>query len=279
VYARLALDVGPLNIVHMAQRLGVRTSLDPAKDAVPSITLGSIAVTPLEMASAYATIAAGGIYSKPMAITKVVLPNGKTDTDAGWGQPKRERVVADWVASTVTQVLQQNMLYGTGRAAHISNRTDAGKTGTTDNYADAWFCGYTPLLEATVWIGYPRAEIPMLSVHGITVSGPTFPAQIWHTFMTTAIGNRPDVAFPPAQTQPVWTSWRGQWEYSGAYSYTPASTTTTPATTTKPRSSTPLPPVPSPSTPTTTAAPPPVTTEAPPPTTEPPVDTTTTPSP
>jgi len=274
VYARLALDVGPLNIVHMAQRLGVRTSLDPAKDAVPSITLGSIAVTPLEMASAYATIAAGGIYSKPMAITKVVLPNGKVDTDAGWGQPKRERVVADWVASTVTQVLEQNMLYGTGRAAHVSNHTDAGKTGTTDNYADAWFCGYTPRLEATVWIGYPRAEIPMLSVHGITVSGPTFPAQIWHTFMSTAIGNRPDVRFPAAQTQPVWTSWRGQWEYSGAYNYAPATTTATAGTpTTKSRASTPLPPVSTRSTPTTTAAPPPVTTEVPPPTTEPPVDT------
>jgi penicillin-binding protein 1A len=261
----------------MAQRLGVRTSLDPAKDAVPSITLGSIAVTPLEMASAYATIAAGGIYSKPMAITKVVLPNGKVDTDAGWGQPKRERVIADWVASTVTQVLEQNMLYGTGRSAHISNHTDAGKTGTTDNYADAWFCGYTPRLEATVWIGYPRAEIPMLNVHGITVSGPTFPAQIWHTFMTTAIGDRPDVRFPTAQTQPVWTSWRGQWEYSGAYSYAPAPTTTA-APTTKSRTSTPLPPVSTHSTPTTTAAPPPVTTEAPPPTTEPPVDTTTTPT-
>ncbi len=283
VYARLALDVGPLNIVHMAQRLGVRTSLDPTRDAVPSITLGSIAVTPLEMASVYATLAAGGIYSKPMAITKVVLPNGKVDTDAGWGQPKRERVVPDWVASTVTQVLEQNMLYGTGRAAHVSNHTDAGKTGTTDSYADAWFCGYTPRLEATVWIGYPKGEIPMLSVHGIAVSGPTFPAQIWHTFMTTAIGNRPDAAFPPAQTQPVWTSWHGQWEYGGAYSYAPT-TTSTPTTNPAraPKRSTPLPPISGHTTSTAPppAPPPPVTTPAPPPTTtEPPPDTGTTPAP
>jgi len=105
-------------------------------------------VTPLEMASAYATLAAGGVYSKPMAITKVVLPNGKADRSAHWGAPQRERVVPDWVASTVTQVLEQNMLYGTGRGAHVANHTDAGKTGTTDNYADAWFSGYTPRLEA-----------------------------------------------------------------------------------------------------------------------------------
>jgi penicillin-binding protein 1A len=215
VYARLALDVGPENIVAMARKLGVRTS--PLKP-FPSITLGTETVTPLELASAYATLAAGGVYSKPMAITKVVLPSGKVDTDAGWGQSKRERVIPDWVASTVTQVLEQNMRYGTGTGAHVPDHTDAGKTGTTDNYADAWFSGYTPRLVATVWMGYPQGEIPMLNVHGITVSGPTFPAQIWHLYMETAIGNRPDVTFQPARTQPVWTSWRGQYQYSGAYS-------------------------------------------------------------
>jgi penicillin-binding protein 1A len=258
VYARLALDVGPANIVSMARRLGIRTSpLQP----FPSITLGSEVVTPLEMASAYATLAAGGIYSKPMAITKVVLPNGKVDTDAGWGKPQRERVVSDWVAETVTKVLEQNMLYGTGRNAHISNHTDAGKTGTTDNYADAWFCGYTPHLEATVWIGYPQGEIPMLDVHGTVVSGPTFPAQIWHAYMSTAVGNRPDVAFPSAQTQPVFTSWRGQWEFGGAYGLTTTTTST---------NTTPAPPAPREQVTThatTTQAPPPTTTVAPAPTT------------
>jgi penicillin-binding protein 1A len=228
VYARLALDVGPANIVSMARKLGIRSSpLQP----FPSITLGSEEVTPLELASAYATLAAGGVYSKPMAITRVVLPNGKIDTDAGWGESKRERVIPDWVASTVTQVLEQNMLYGTGRGAHIYNHTDAGKTGTTENYVDAWFSGYTPRLVGTVWMGYPQGEIPMLSVHGITVSGPTFPAEIWHRYMDTAIGNRPDVPFPPARTQPVWTYWHGQYQYSGApYGY---NSTTTSGTTTE----------------------------------------------
>jgi penicillin-binding protein 1A len=265
VYARLSLDVGPANIVTMAQKLGVRSSLELPRDAVPSIALGSIAITPLEEASAYATLAAGGVYSKPMAITKVVLPNGKVDTSASWGKPQRERVIDDWVAATVTKVLEQNMLYGTGRGAHVANHTDAGKTGTTEQYADAWFSGYTPRLEATVWIGYPNGEIPMLNVHGIAVSGPTFPATIWHDYMTTAIGNRPDVPFPPATTQPVWTSWRGQWQYSGSYGTTTAATTTSagttkagttavtrtqPATTTAPPATTVIVP------PTTTAAPP-----------------------
>src|SRR5581483_9722590 len=114
VYARLALDVGAQNIVDMARKLGVRTS---ALTPDPAIALGAESVTPLEEASAYATLAAGGIYSKPMAITKVVLPDGKADTTAGWGQPQQQRVIPDWVASTVTQVLEQNMLYGTGRGA------------------------------------------------------------------------------------------------------------------------------------------------------------------
>jgi len=267
VYARLALDVGPANIVAMARKLGIRTS--PLKP-FPSITLGTETVTPLELASAYATLAAGGVYSKPMAITKVVLPNGKVDTDAGWGQSKRQRVIPDWVASTVTQVLEQNMLEGTGRGAHVYNHTDAGKTGTTDNYADAWFSGYTPRLVATVWMGYPQGEIAMLSVHGITVSGPTFPAQIWHLYMDTAIGGRADVSFPPARTEPVWTSWRGQYQYSGAYNYGYSSgssssgsgETTTSGTTSAAHTAAPPTPAPPPA---TTSAPPPPTVAPPPP--------------
>jgi penicillin-binding protein 1A len=275
VFARLILDVGPENVVKMAYKLGIR---DYKLPPVPSLTLGSVGVTPLDMASAYSTIAAGGIYSKPMAITKVVLANGKVDTEAGWGKPHRERVIPDWVAYNVTQVLEQNMLSGTGTAAHVYGKTDAGKTGTTDNFADAWFDGYTPNLEATVWVGYPRAEIPMLDVHGIAVSGPTFPAQIWHIFMEAALGNRPDVPFPSPTGVPVWTSWHGQYEYGGASGPYPSSTSSssgyTPAPTPARPSSTPTPtptietiapPPPAPAPPPTTPAPPP----PPPPATNP----------
>lgn len=232
VYARLSLDVGPQNIADMAQKLGVRSPLQVNGYTPPSIALGSMAITPLDEASAYATLAAGGIYSKPMAITKVVLANGQVDTQAHWGEPQRKRVIPDWVASTVTKVLEGNMLYGTGVGAHLAGHSDAGKTGTTDQYADAWFSGYAPSLEATVWIGYPKGEIPMLDVHGIAVSGPSFPATIWHLYMETAIGKRPDVPFRVPTSTPSWTYWKGRYQYYGAT--TTAESTTSKAITTPP---------------------------------------------
>lgn len=205
VYARLALDVGPASIVGMAQKLGVRTPLRPT----PSLALGTGAVTPLDMASVYATLAAGGVYSEPLAIRRVVFPGGKVDS--GWGRPRRARVVPDWVAATVTRVLEENMLHGTGVGAHVPGRLDAGKTGTTDDYADAWFCGYTPSLEATVWIGYPRGEIPMLDVNGAAVSGPTLPASAWRLFMERADVGLPDAAFPAPLSPAQFAPWAGRY--------------------------------------------------------------------
>jgi penicillin-binding protein 1A len=234
VFARLSLDVGPDNIARMARDLGVQTDLRTSDGAyVPSMGLGSRVVTPLDMASVYATLAAGGIHSRPMAIRKVVLPGGKVDTDAGWGVPQRRRAVPDWVAAEVVRILEENMTQGTGVGAYFG-KLSAGKTGTTDNYADAWFCGFTPGLEATVWIGYPRGEIPMRSVHGISVSGPTFPATIWKLFMERAsyYARRP-VEFPKAKSQPVWLSHTLQYAMSGGYYsssqsyYSPPQQTTT----------------------------------------------------
>ena len=221
VYAQLTLDVGPKKVAQMAYRLGVRSPLTTKEGAyVPSLGLGAIPVSPLDLASAYATLAAGGIYSKPMAIRKVVLGNGKVDTDAGWGEPERKRVISKGVAYSVTQILERNMLHGTGTGAYFG-RPAAGKTGTTDSYADAWFCGYTPTLEATVWIGYPRGEVPMLNVHGIAVSGPTFPATIWRTFMQGAVGQQKPVNFVIPSVLPTWHSFtRGQYAV-GSYSPPP----------------------------------------------------------
>jgi penicillin-binding protein 1A len=218
VYARLTLDVGPENVADMAYKLGVRTDLRTTEGAyVPSMGLGSRVVTPLDLASAYSTIAAGGIYSKPMAIRKVILPGGKVDREAGWGMPQRKRVIPDWVASEVTRILEENMTSGTGTGAYFG-ATSAGKTGTTDNFADAWFCGFTPGLEATIWLGYPRGEIPMLSVHGIAVSGPTFPATIWRQFMGPSVKYAPfPKEFPVATHAPIWISHTLQYAMSGGY--------------------------------------------------------------
>lgn len=205
VYARLALDVGPDAIVAMAQKLGVKTRLQPT----PSLALGTGAVTPLDMASVYATLAAGGVYSRPLAIRRVVFPTGKAD--AGWGQVQRTRVVSDWVATTVTRVLEENMLHGTGVGANVPGHVDAGKTGTTDDYADAWFCGYTPSLEATVWIGYPQGEIPMLDVHGAAVSGPTLPASAWRLYMERALAGSENAAFAAPLSPARFAPWTGRY--------------------------------------------------------------------
>ena len=219
VYARLSLDVGPENIAAMAYKLGVRTDLRDSSGAyVPSMGLGSRVVTPLDMATVYSTLAAGGIYSKPMAIRKVVLADGKVDKESGWGVPRRKRVIADWVAAEVVRILNENMTSGTGVGAFFTSNS-AGKTGTTDDYADAWFCGFLPSLEGTVWIGYPAGEIPMRSVHGIEVSGPTFPATIWKLFMERAADYAPyPTEFPTPTTSPVWRTPDLKWAMSSGSS-------------------------------------------------------------
>ena len=250
VYARLTLDLGPQKVAAMAHRLGVRSSLKTREGAyVPSLGLGSIGISPLDMASAYATLAAGGIYSEPMAIRKVELAVGGEDKQAGWGKPRRRRVIADWVAAEVTDILEDNIQSGTGVAANIG-RPAAGKTGTTENHADAWFCGYTPNLSTTVWVGYPQAEIPMESVHGISVAGGTFPAEIWHLFMRSAIGDSRVWEFPEPKLEPIWHPFtRGQYagessrSYSRSYYQPPAAATTTTA---KPTRKPPAPPPPPP---------------------------------
>jgi penicillin-binding protein 1A len=246
VYARMTLDLGPEKVAQMAHRLGVRSSLKTREGAyVPSLGLGAMGVSPLDMASAYATLAAGGVYSEPMAIRKVELAEGGEDKDAPWGKAHRRRVIADWVADTVTEILEDNIQAGTGTGAAIG-RTAAGKTGTTEEHSDAWFCGYTPNLSTTVWVGYPQAEIPMTSVHGISVAGGTFPAQIWRLFMGSALDGTREWEFPEPRNEPIWREFtRGQYagEVSSYRSYNPPP----PATTTqaaKPKPTAPPPPPP-----------------------------------
>ncbi len=233
VYAQLTLDVGADKVGEMARKLGVRSPLKVGGRYVPAMGLGSIAVSPLDMASAYATLAAGGIYSEPTAIRKVVLPNGKEDTKAGWGSPKRTRVIPDGVAWKVTQILEDNVSYGTGVRASFG-RPAAGKTGTTDKHADAWFVGYTPDLATAVWMGYQAGEIPMEDVHGIAVSGGSFPAEIWRLMMEHTIGLREARDFADPKAYPVYQTFhRGPLALSyDPYYVAPATSTATDSTST-----------------------------------------------
>ncbi len=240
IYAQLTVDLGPANVAAMAKRMGVQTPLLP----VPSLGLGSIAISPLDLASGYATLAGRGVYSKPMAIRKVVLPGGRVDTEAGWGVPQRKRVLTEGEAYVVTKILEENVQYGTGTAAAFG-RPAAGKTGTTDDHADAWFAGYTPDLTTVVWVGYSQGEIPMENVHGIAVFGGSFPAEIWHLFMEQALVSSPPRDWVVPDELPTWTPWhRGPYSLSYDPYVPPAapSTTETTDTTTETAPAEPPPP-------------------------------------
>jgi penicillin-binding protein 1A len=212
VYAQLILDVGPKEVCKTAHMLGITTHLD----CLPAEGLGGLrlGVSPLEMADAYATLADGGVRHRPEAITKVEFPDGKSDD---LGKPKSKRVITDGVAYEVTKILKQNVQSGTGTHANIGCPA-AGKTGTTDNFNDAWFVGYTPRLASSVWVGYPNALTEMRSVHGIEVAGGTFPAQIWHDYMNVAKGSNCG-DFPQPTTPVHFTPFYGKFSHSGSRGY------------------------------------------------------------
>jgi penicillin-binding protein 1A len=221
VYMQLALDVGPEEVAKTAKDMGIRTKLDgfPA-EALGGLTLG---VSPLEMAVAYATIANGGYRLRPTAIRKVTFPDGHSERPKHF-RPKRTKVFEDWMTSTVTDILEQNVLFGTGTSAQIGCPA-AGKTGTTDEHSDAWFVGFTPRLSTAVWVGYPKAQIHMSTeYYGGPVAGGTFPAEIWGDYMESAKGAFCG-EFPEPTTIAQWVPFYGRYS-QGAYTG-PGSTTTT----------------------------------------------------
>lgn len=203
VYAQLDLDLGPQNVANTARAMGITSPLS----GTPAEGLGGLTqgVTPLELASAYATLADGGIRRNPTAITRVVFPDGHTDD---LSQPTGQRAFSDGVATGVTQILQQDLASGTAKPANIGC-PDAAKTGTTSDFKDAWLTGYSPHLSTAVWMGYSNGR-PMQAVHGVTqVTGSTFPAGIWHDYMEQAQGSRCE-QFPPPQNQTQLAPFNGQ---------------------------------------------------------------------
>src|SRR4051794_22472712 len=168
VYIQLALDIGPDKVKQAAWDLGIRSKVE----GFPAETLGGLTdgVSPLEMANAYATIASGGMRNRPTAITKVIFPDGHKELPARW-KVRRTRAFEDGVAAKATEILKQNMTDGTGTVARIGCPA-AGKTGTTDEFTDAWFVGFTPRLATAVWVGYPNDRTQMLGLyHGANVAG------------------------------------------------------------------------------------------------------------
>ncbi len=189
VFARLILEIGAEKVVSVAHKLGITSQIN----AYPAIALGGLnkGVSPLEMASAYSTFANNGLHAQPTSITKITDANGKILKE---NIPEAEAAIDPVTAYLVDSVLADVIKYGTGRSAGIG-RPAAGKTGTTEHYSDAWFVGFTPELSTAVWVGYPQSRRHMTNVHGRTVFGGTFPAEIWQKFMVRALKNIPATNF------------------------------------------------------------------------------------
>jgi penicillin-binding protein 1A len=187
VFSQLTAIVGPSNVRDTAIKLGITTKLRPYF----AIGLGAEPATPLEMARAYASFADGGsridgsiFGNQPRAVQEVRDAKGHVEVNNAVDTP----ALTSTQAEVINQLLQGVTRYGTGTAAQLPGREVAGKTGTTENYGDAWFVGYTPQLVTAVWVGYPDKLVPMLTdFHGRPVAGGTYPALIWKAFMSKAL--------------------------------------------------------------------------------------------
>jgi penicillin-binding protein 1A len=239
IFAQLIAKTGVSRVVQMAHWLGITTPSGPHSryfKPVCAITLGSVGFTPLELTDVYATIASGGIHHAPQAFQTVTGPHSKVLSQISTAG---NDVLAPNIAAELQYALEGVITSGTGTAANIG-RPAAGKTGTAENYQDAWFCGFVPQLATCVWIGYPTGEIPLLNVEGVgTVFGGTLPAEIWHDYMSPAVAPWPVKPLPGTLGEPLptfgGTAWNGDGTYQQVYTptyptYTPT-TPTTPATT------------------------------------------------
>ncbi len=200
VYAQIVERLGAAGLDKVAESMGIAKS--QLAGAYPSQVLGVSAVSPLEMADAYATLASGGVYHSPVLISKVTTSTGKV-----LPLPRQtvRRVLTPKQAAIEDYVLQQVVLSGTGGAAGGVGSPIAGKTGTTEKSADAWFIGFTPKLTTAVWMGYSKGETPMVNFRGLkSVQGGTVPAAIWHDAMTAMLRSHPGYigSFPTVDSLP-----------------------------------------------------------------------------
>jgi penicillin-binding protein 1A len=191
VAAQLIVEVGPKAVARTAHRLGIHSSLL----AVPSLALGSSAVTPLELTSAYAPFANGGDAVIPYGISSIATKKGKLIWERkGSG---RGRVMSAQNAAEVVSMMTEVMATGTGKAAKLDERPSAGKTGTTQDFHDAWFVGFTADLVTGVWVGNDDNSSMIHSTGGV------LPAHVFHTFMEDAEKGLPVKPLPAIVAMPV----------------------------------------------------------------------------
>jgi penicillin-binding protein 1A len=211
IFAQLTKLVGPANVAKTAHQLGITRHLNPYF----AIGLGADAVSPLEMARAFSTFANQGrrvdgsaFGNRPRAVARINNATGKLIDD---NRPVYHAALTRDQDSLLTSILEGVIRAGTGKRAALPDRVAAGKTGTTENYGDAWFVGYTPQLATAVWVGYPNKLKPMLTeYHGEAVAGGTFPAEIWRVFTQLALAGSTPESFPN-YAYPYSTSKRVVW--------------------------------------------------------------------
>ncbi|MBE0448493.1 MAG: PBP1A family penicillin-binding protein [Actinobacteria bacterium] len=204
-YANTIMVVGPKNVANTAHKMGIKTPIDP----IPPIALGglTIGVSPLEMASAYGTLANSGIHVEPTPVNRIEDFDGNVIKEV---TPEGKQVIDKQVAYLATDVLQGVIQRGTATRANIG-RPAAGKTGTNAQFRDAWFIGYTPNMVTAVWMGYPQAQISMHNVHGSRGFGGIIPATIWQKYMSSTLRGTQVLDFPKptgstsTQTGSSWT--------------------------------------------------------------------------
>jgi penicillin-binding protein 1A len=197
VFVQLIVDVGIRQTAELAKRLGI-TSIDLNKPVYGGIAIGTQEVSPLDMSSAFGVFAARGLRAEPTPVLKITQRDGSVLED-NTTEDRTTRVLEEPVADNVNKVLTGVIEAGTGTAAKIG-RPAAGKTGTSEEYQNAWFVGYTPVLSTAVWMGYKEGNIPLRGIHGVgSVAGGTWPARMWHDFMTEAMKGIPPTEF----TQPA----------------------------------------------------------------------------
>ena len=203
VFVQLAIDLGLANVVQTARDMGITSQIDP----FPSTAIGGLreGVSPLEMASAYATFAAGGIHREPYSVERVDRVSFGNRDPAYDHRVEGRRVLSSNQAAVANEVLRGVVQDGTASLFHDLDeeigRPSAGKTGTTDDFIDAWYVGYTPRLATAVWVGYPEGRRAMVNVHGEPViNGENLPMDLWSRFMSRATAGNPILDFPPSDT-------------------------------------------------------------------------------
>jgi penicillin-binding protein 1A len=209
VYVQLMQQVQPERVARFARAHGLAAELNggaepdadprPLEDApvlkpVLALSLGSGSTTTLQLASAFGTWANRGIHHAPRLVEKVVDSQGRVIEELR--RPQGAQVIAPQHADTMNMVLRRAVENGTGFRAQLDGREVAGKTGTTSDYTDARFVGYTTDLVTSVWLGYDNPARKLINLYGLSgISGGSVPAQIWHDFMDEATRDRPNAPF------------------------------------------------------------------------------------